>query len=115
MPELHPETLIQALSAVALAIIAVMFGIQKMLKHWQTTDAENSIIKIMHTELERMSQQNTALSVELGRLHNEVIALNRQLQKLSVENQRLQTEVIALTHEVSSFKTMRQGGQYGQI
>lgn len=110
MPELHPETLIQALSAVALAIIAVMFGIQKMLKHWQTTDAENSIIKIMHTELERMSQQNTALSVELGRLHNEVIALNKQLQKLSVENQRLQTEVIALTHEVSSFKTMREGG-----
>jgi predicted nuclease with TOPRIM domain len=69
----------------------------------------------MHNELERMSQQNTALSVELGRLHNEVIALNTQLQMLTVENQRLQTEVIALTNEVSSFKQLRQGGGYGKI
>lgn len=115
MPEITPENLIQMFGTIALAIVAVMFGIQKMLKHWQTTDAENSIIKIMHTELDRMSQQNTALSVELGRLHNEVIALNRQLQKLSVENQRLQTEVIALTHEVSNFKILREGGQHGQI
>jgi len=115
MPEITAETLVQMLGTIALAIVAVMLGVQKMLKHWQTTDAENSIIKIMHTELERMSQQNTALSVELGRLHKEVIALNKQLQKLSVENQRLQTEVIALTHEVSSFKTMREGGPNGQI
>lgn len=115
MLEINPESLIQTFGAIALAIIAVMFGTQKMLKHWQTTDAENSIIKIMHSELERMSQQNTALSVELGRLHNEVIALNKQLQILSLENQRLQTEVIALTNEVSSFKIMREGGPNGQI
>jgi len=115
MPELVPENLIQAFGAVAMAAIVVMLGIQKIIKHWQTTDAENSIIKIMHNELERMSQQNTALSVELGRLHNEVIALNTQLQMLTVENQRLQTEVIALTNEVSSFKALRQGGAYGKI
>jgi predicted nuclease with TOPRIM domain len=115
MPELVPENLIQAFGAVAMAAVVVMLGIQKIIKHWQTTDAENSIIKIMHNELERMSQQNTALSVELGRLHNEVIALNQQLQMLTVENQRLQTEVVALTNEVSSFKLLRQGGQYGKI
>ena len=115
MPELVPENLIQAFGAVAMAAVIVMLGIQKIIKHWQTTDAENSIIKIMHNELERMAQQNTALSVELGRLHNEVIALNQQLQMLTVENQRLQTEVIALTNEVSSFKSLRQGGAYGKI
>jgi predicted nuclease with TOPRIM domain len=60
----------------------------------------------MHTELERMSEQNTKLSIELGRLHSEVIALNTELQKLTVENQRLQTEVCALTQEVSNFKQM---------
>ena len=110
-----PDTLIQTVGAVSMAIIVVMFGIQKIIKHWQSTDAENAIINIMHNELERMSQQNTALSLELGRLHNEVIALNNQLQKLAVENQRLQTEVIALTHEVSSFKLLRQGEAYGKI
>ena len=115
MPELVPENLIQAFGAVAMAAVIVMLGIQKIIKHWQTTDAENSIIKIMHNELERMAQQNTALSVELGRLHNEVIALNQQLQMLTVENQRLQTEVIALTNEVSRFKSLRQGGAYGKI
>lgn len=115
MPELVPENLIQAFGAVAMAAVIVMLGIQKIIKHWQTTDAENSIIKIMHNELERMSQQNTALSVELGRLHNEVITLNTQLQMLTVENQRLQTEVVALTNEVSSFKLLRQGGAYGKI
>lgn len=115
MPDLVPETIIQVFGTIAMAAIVVMLGIQKILKHWQTTDAENSIIKIMHNELERMSHQNTALSVELGRLHNEVIALNQQLQMLTVENQRLQTEVVALTNEVSSFKLLRQGGIYGKI
>jgi regulator of replication initiation timing len=62
-----------------------------------------------------MSEQNAALSLELGRLHTEVIALNHELQKLTVENQRLQTEVIALTKEVSSFKLLRQGDSYGKI
>jgi peptidoglycan hydrolase CwlO-like protein len=58
----------------------------------------------MHSELERMSEQNTALSTELGRLHNEVINLSQELQKLTFENQRLQTEVCALTEEISIFK-----------
>ena len=115
MPELVPENLIQAFGAVAMAAIVVMLGIQKIIKYWQTTDAENSVIKIMHNELERMSEQNTALSVELGRLHNEVIALNTQLQMLTVENQRLQREVIALTNQLSEFKLITQGGTYGKI
>ena len=60
----------------------------------------------MHTELERMSEQNTALSTELGRLHTEVITLSQELRKLTFENQRLQTEVCALTEEISIFKRM---------
>ena len=115
MPEVNSDNLIQTLSIIAMAVIASLFGIQKILKEWRSTDAETRIITIMHEELERLSEQNTALSVELGRLHNEIIALNTQLQKLTVENQRLQTEVIALTNEVSSFKLLRQGGIYGKI
>lgn len=95
---------IEVLGLVALAILAVFIGIQKLVKDWRSTSAETSIITMMHTELERMSEQNTALSTELGRLHTEVIALNQQLQKLTVENQRLQTEVCALTEQIGTFK-----------
>ena len=99
----------------AVAIIAGLFVFKKLVKDWLSTDTESNIIKIMHTELERLSEQNTALSLELGRLHTEVIALNHELQKLTLENQRLQTEVIALTNEVSSLKLLRQGNTNGKI
>lgn len=79
-------------------------GLKKLLKDWRSNDAETSIITLMHAELERVSEQNTALSTELGRLHHEVINLTQELQKLTVENQRLQLEVCALTEEISIFK-----------
>lgn len=100
----YANNTIEVLGLVALAILAVFIGIQKLVKDWRSTSAETSIITMMHTELERMSEQNTALSTELGRLHTEVIALNQQLQKLTVENQRLQTEVCALTEQIGTFK-----------
>lgn len=101
---INSEEIIQVLTVVSLAIIAVFVGIKKLLKDWRSTDAETSIITLMHSELERMSEQNTALSTELGRLHTEVINLSQELQKLTFENQRLQTEVCALTEEISQFK-----------
>lgn len=108
------EQNLQATSLVAIAVIAVFIGVQKIIKNWRATEAETSIISLMHTELERMSEQNTKLSLELGRLHTEVIALNNELQKLTLENQRLQTEVCALTQEVSNFKQIN-GAQKGKI
>ncbi len=115
MINVDAEQSVQALGLVALATIAVIIGVQKLMKDWRSTEAETSIITLMHTELERMSEQNTALSLELGRLHNEVIALNQELQKLTVENQRLQTEVCALTAEVSTFKQLARKENYGTI
>jgi len=107
--------LVQTLMMLAVAIIAGLFVFKKLSKDWLSNDTESNIIKLMHNELERMSEQNTALSLELGRLHTEVIALNHELQKLTVENQRLQTEVIALTNEVSGLKLLRQGNTNGKI
>jgi predicted nuclease with TOPRIM domain len=106
MLESNFEQNLQAVSLVALAVMAVFIGAQKILKNWRSTEAETSIITLMHTELERMSQQNTKLSIELGRLHSEVIALNGELQKLTTENQHLRTEVAALTQEVIKFKQL---------
>lgn len=105
------DSFIEVLGMVALAVIAVFIGVQKILKDWKASAAENSIITLMHTELERMAEQNTALSLELGRLHGEVIALNNQLQKLTFENQRLQSEVVALTREVTRLQTVLHKGE----
>ena len=115
MEHTSPDDIIQTLMMLAVAIIASLFVFKKLIKDWLSTDTESNIIKIMHTELERMSEQNTALSLELGRLHTEVIALNHELQKLTLENQQLQTEVIALTNEVSGLKLLRQGNTNGKI
>lgn len=110
MLEIDQESIIKVFGMGALAIVTVFVGIQKLVKDWQSTSAETSVITLMHTELERMSEQNTALSVELGRLHTEVIALNQQLQKLTIENQALQAEVIALTKEVTRLQAVLHTG-----
>jgi len=108
MIETFTDSTVHVVGTVAVAIIAVFIGTQKLLKDWRTTSAETSIITLMHTELERLSEQNTELSKELGRLHTEVINLNRELQKLTVENQQLQAEVIALTNQISQLRALAQ-------
>ena len=106
MLEANINNTIEVVGLVALAILTAFIAIQKLVKEWRSTTAETNIITLMHTELERMSEQNTALSTELGRLHSEVIALNQQLQRLTLENQRLQIEVCALTEEIGIFKKL---------
>lgn len=104
MVEIENHSLIQTVSLVALAVVAFSVGIQKLLRDWKSTNAETSIITLMHTELERMSEQNGVLSKELNRLQQEILVLNNQLSQLCIENQRLQTEVVALTDEVSKLR-----------
>lgn len=97
-----PDILVLA----SLAIIAIFIGTQKFLKEWKSTNAETNIITLMHQELERLAEQNTSLSMELGRLHNEIIKLNQELHNLTAENQRLHQEVVALTSEVNRLQTV---------
>jgi len=104
MVEINDHSFIQTVSLVALAVVAFSVGIQKLLKDWKSTGAETSIITLMHTELERMSEQNGLLATELNRLQQEMIILNAQLAQLCIENQQLQTEVVALTEEVNKFR-----------
>ena len=105
MVDIENHSLIQTISLIALAVVAFSVGLQKLLKEWKTTGAETSVITLMHTELERMSEQNGVLSKELNRLQQEMIVLNNQLSQLCIENQRLQAEVVTLTYELSRFRT----------
>ena len=109
------DEIIQTTGIVGLAVIAFFIGVQKLLKDWKSSSAESNIITLMHSELDRMSEQNTALSTELGRLHNQIILLSQELQKLTLENQQLQTEVIALTKEISALKALTRKEPNGKI
>lgn len=91
---------------VAGALVAIAFGIQRLLKNWKETSKESSILDMMHTELGRMSQQNIILSSELNKLQVELITLNKELIKLTSENQRLHSEVGGLTYEINKLKLL---------
>lgn len=87
-------------------LLAFAYAIQKFLGSWQLNSAESSIITLMRSELERMAEQNTKLSVELGNLQEEMILLNKQLRILTEENQRLHTEVVSLTNQIATLQKM---------
>lgn len=107
MIEIENHSLIQTVSMVALAIIALSVGVQKLLKDWKSTGVETNIISLMHTELERLSGQNAVLSTELNRLQQEMIKLNTQLAQLCLDNQALQAEVVTLTDEITKLRTIQ--------
>ncbi len=94
----------------AAGLIAIAIFVQKFINTWQSNKAENSVITIMHTELERMAEQNSRLSEELGKLQVELIELNKELRILAQENQRLHSEVTALTGEVARLQAILQRG-----
>lgn len=93
--------IVQLVGALVLGIPALAFAIKKFLSTWRSTTVEVSVLNLMHDELERMSEQNTKLSEELGKLHVEIINLNKQLRVLTEENQRLHIEVVGLRSEVA--------------
>jgi predicted nuclease with TOPRIM domain len=105
------QSLSQSIGILGLSTVALILAYKKIFKDWSSTSAETSVIELMHSELERMSDQNKILSVEIGHLHQEVINLSTQLRKLTVENQRLQDEVTALTNEVSGLRKLAGKGQ----
>jgi peptidoglycan hydrolase CwlO-like protein len=82
------------------------FLLQKFFVGFKRESAENSVLGMMHQELERMSEQNTKLSLELGKLQEEVIELNQQIRNLTTENQRLHAEICSLTAEITKLKDL---------
>lgn len=106
MSPAETTSLAQILAGVAASFLVVILAGQKVLKGWQANSTESSVMGILHTELERMSEQNTKLATELGKLQIEVVTLNQELRKLTVENQQLHAEVTVLTQEVTRLQTI---------
>lgn len=106
MPVIPPTTAIaEYAGGVGAGAFALLFLLQKFFNSWKSDTTENSVITMMHTEIERMSEQNSRLSLELGKLQQELIELNKELRALTAENQRLHGEVMLLTGEVARLQT----------
>lgn len=104
MEVLNTTNIIEYAGSIAAGLLMLVLLLQKYLVGWKADKAEISIITLMHSELERMSEQNTRLSVEMGSLQEEVMELNKQLRTLTVENQRLNEEVTILTGEITRLR-----------
>lgn len=101
MDEINTGSIAQIIGGSFIALLTLGLGMQKMFKNWKETNAESSVITLMHEELSRMFAQNTILASELNKLQIEVLNLNKELQNLTLENQRLQQEIVCLTVEIS--------------
>lgn len=95
---------IDTILILSLAVLGFVFGLKRIIKDWNLSNTGDSVMTLMHKELERMSAQNTLLSQELGKLQEEILKLNGQIRQLCIENDKLQTEVVALTTELNAFK-----------
>jgi septal ring factor EnvC (AmiA/AmiB activator) len=100
------QGVLQTVSLLSVALIALVMGVQKLIRDWRTTKAESDIISIMHKEIERMSVQNSTLSIELGKLQEEIIELNNQVSKLNIENNKLREEISTLTTQLNNFRKL---------
>jgi peptidoglycan hydrolase CwlO-like protein len=95
-----PGTVSEWISTGFLALVGVAVGLQLLLKTWSSNNKEASLVTMMHGELERMSSQNSLLSLEVGKLQVELVKLSQQLTELTLENQKLQTEINNLNNEI---------------
>ena len=107
---LDTDTFTQVIAGLVVGFGGIALGLQKLVKSWKTTGAETSVVDLLHTELTRLSAQNSQLAIELNKLQIEVIALNKELRNLTAENQRLHMEVKVLTSEVHRLQNILQQG-----
>lgn len=99
------ESIAKIIGAGSVGLAGVAIGLQQLIKRWKTTDAETSILSMLHSELERMSVQNTILSEHIHKMQLEANNINLQLGKLQLENQKLHAEVVCLTKEVVKLRS----------
>lgn len=94
------------IAGIVIALGGAILGIQKLLKHWGITSAENSVVSLMHTELDRVGHQNKILAEELNKLQSEIISLNKELRQLSIENNKLHEQIFGLNAELNRLHTL---------
>jgi cell division protein FtsB len=101
--KLDNNSLPQIAGAVIVAIVGLIYGIQKLPNRWKESKVEASLVEMVHQELERLSAQNTLLSEEIAKLQTQVFSLIKEINSLSIDKERLKKEVIELRKKVLTY------------
>lgn len=106
MPVSDFETIKEAAGWAAAAVMGGFIGIRKVMRFTAANDAsieharaDESLVKGLRTELERLSGQNGRLADALNELQNNVTVLLKQVGGLQVENARQARELLDLRSE----------------
>lgn len=86
---------------ISVGLLGGAYSLQKYLKGWRETGASSDVVKLLHQEVIRMSEQNTKLMTEITHLQNQIVTLNQQLTELQRENQLLNIQVANLSAEIN--------------
>jgi len=96
---------------VAGAITSVI-GLRKLARHWEKdgleiekVNAEESLIKTLRVESERMSKQNQNLMNQLVELQTQIGELHNSINRLRSENDVLHLQISNLNTEINDMKT----------
>lgn len=90
----------------AAALLSIAFLLKKLFSGWKASDTEDSLLSMLHKEVQRMSTQNSTLMTELQGLQREVIILNTELLTLTRENKKLHEQVSLLSNEVTRLQEL---------
>ena len=99
------ESITKLSAAAVVGIVSVALGFQQIVKKWGSTAAETSVLTLLHTELERLSVQNSLLAGYVNTLQLDANKLTMELGKLQLENQYLHSEITTLTSEIVKLRT----------
>lgn len=91
------------------SLLFLAFLLKKLFSNWKASDTEDSLLSMLHKEVQRMGAQNSTLMTELRGLQREVITLNSELITLTKENKKLHEQVGLLSNEVTRLHELLPG------
>ena len=93
-------------AAAAAALLFLAFLLKRLFSNWGASNTENSLLSMLHEEVQRMGSQNTTLMNELKGLQREIIVLNTELLTLTQENKKLHEQIALLSSEVNRLQVL---------
>lgn len=86
-------------AAVAAGLTTVAVGWQKIRKTINADGAENRIIELLRSEVNRLGEQNTKLAISLNEMQATVLQLQAEKRELSHQVENLTEEVTRLRED----------------
>lgn len=105
------KELATVIGAIIVGAVTSVVGLRKMVRHWEKegleiekVNAEESLIKSLRQESERMAGQNQRLMEQLTTLQLQIGELHQSINRLRTENDTLHQQIAQLHREISEMR-----------